>query len=475
MLYDLSFGKGATDREGEAGMGAGVLRAQLVAGLAALTLVSVGGVLGLAADEAPLQTGPAAYGDWRTDAPGVRRKITPDDMPAPLASPPVANPPRVIAKPAGASPKAPPGFSVSLFAKGLVEPRVIRVSPNGDIFVAESQAGRVRVLRAEDGAVAAETSQIFASGLNRPFGVAFYPPGNDPRYVYVAATNEVLRYPYRSGDMTASGPGEVVVRSLPTGSVHWTRDIAFSADGKAMYVSVGSASNAAEGIDPLEGAALKSFAGVHPLGAAWGEEEDRADVLAFDPDGRNKRIYATGLRNCSGETVQPETGALWCATNERDILGDDLPPDYATSVKEGAFYGWPWYYIGAHPDPNHPSERPDLANKITTPDVLIQPHSAPLGIVFYEGTQFPGEYKGDAFVALHGSWNRAKRTGYKVVRLIFKDGKATGEYDDFLVGFVASDTAVWGRLVDVAVARDGALLVTDDAGGNVWRVGYSGR
>jgi glucose/arabinose dehydrogenase len=440
---------------------------------AILALVSVGAAL-VAADEAPLRAGAEAYGDWRTDAPGVRRKIAPSDLPAPLASRPVANPSWTVARPAGASPKAPPGFSVSLFAKDLAEPRAIRVAPNGDIFVSESRAGRVRVLRAKDGAETVETMHNYALGLNRPFGIAFYPPGPDPRYVYIATTNQILRYPYHSGDLSAPEPADVVVRSLPSGGSHWTRDIAFSPDGKTMYVSVGSASNVAEEVEPLRGDELKAFADSHSLGVSWGAETDRADVLAFDPEGHGKRVYATGLRNCSGLAIQPETGAPWCATNERDILGDDLPPDYATSVKEGAFYGWPWYYIGDHEDPRRAKERPDLAGKITTPDILIQPHSAPLGLAFYEGKQFPGEYKGDAFVTLHGSWNRAKRTGYKVVRLPFKDGKPSGEYDDFLTGFVATDAGVWGRPVSVAEAHDGALLITDDAGGVIWRVAYKG-
>jgi glucose/arabinose dehydrogenase len=198
-------------------------------------------------------------------------------------------------------------------------------------------------------------------------------------------------------------------------------------------------------------------------------------VLAFDPDGKNERVYATGIRNCSGLAVQPGTGALWCAVNERDGLGDDLPPDYATHVAQGAFYGWPWYYLGDHQDPRHKDERADLANHITTPDVLIQAHSAPLGIAFYSADQFPSEYKGDAFVTLHGSWNRAKRTGYKVVRLVMKDGKPTGEYEDFLVGFVDDDKSVWGRPVGVAVTHDGSLLVSDDGSGSAWRVSYQGK
>ena len=427
------------------------------------------------ADESATRIGAAAYGDWRSDAPGVRRKLTEADMPAPGASRSAANPSWAVARPDGALPKAPAGFAVSLFASGLNEPRVVRVAPNGDVFVAESVAGRVTVFSAADGAAKAATSAIFADGLHRPFGVAFYPAGPDPRYVYVAETDRVVRFPYRSGETKAAGPAEVVVPSLPSGRGHWTRDLAFSADGKTLFVSVGSASNAADEMPDAPPEGLAAFAAKHAQGAAWGVEENRADVLAFNPDGGGMRVFATGLRNCSGLAVQPQTAALWCAVNERDSLGDDLPPDYATSIKPGAFYGWPWFYVGGHEDPRLKGRRVDLAASVTVPDVLIQAHSAPLGLTFYDSAQFPAAYRGDAFVALHGSWNRAKRTGYKVVRLPFKDGASSGEYEDFLTGFVADDASVWGRPVDVAVAHDGALLVSDDTGGAVWRVAYVGR
>jgi glucose/arabinose dehydrogenase len=196
-------------------------------------------------------------------------------------------------------------------------------------------------------------------------------------------------------------------------------------------------------------------------------------VLAFDRDGGRKRTFAAGIRNCAGLAVDPASGAPWCATNERDLLGDDLPPDYATRVREGAFYGWPWYYIGDHEDPRLKGARPDLAGKVTTPDVLIQAHSAPLGIAFYTGTQFPEIMRGSPFVTLHGSWNRAKRTGSKVVRLILRDGEPTGEYEDFLTGFTAGDTTLWGRVVGIAMAADGSLLVSDDGAGLLWRVSYA--
>jgi glucose/arabinose dehydrogenase len=413
------------------------------------------------ADE-PLREGEAAYGDWRSDAPGVRRLITPDDMPPPNATPSAGRWPRLAPRPAGMTPKAPEGFAVDLFSEGLKQPRVMRVAPNGDVFLAESGANQVRVFRT--GADDKAASTVFAAGLNRPFGIAFLPAA-DPQWVYVASTDKVERYPYRAGDLKARGPAETVVANLPTGG-HWTRDLAFSPDGRTLYVSVGSESNVAEKNQGfLRGAA-------RALGLAGDAEEGRAVVLAFDPDGSHRRLYATGLRNCSGLATQPETGALWCVANERDGLGDNLVPDFVTRVREGGFYGWPWYYIGAHEDPRHKDERPDLAASVVTPEVLLQPHSAPLGMAFYDGGAFPPEYRGDAFVAMHGSWNRSRRTGYKVVRLRIRDGAPSGEYDDFLTGFVASDDAVWGRPVDVAVTKDGALLVSDDEGGAIWRVRY---
>ena len=416
------------------------------------------------AQQAETRAGAAAFGDWRADAPGVRRKITPADLPPPFATAGAARSSRLVARPRDAKPLAPAGFNVELLAQGFSGPRVLRVAQNGDVFVAETSAGRVRVLR---GRGADQKIETFAQGLDGPFGVAFHPPVGEPRFVYIATQTQVTRWPWRMGDMKPSGEGKVVVRILPGGG-HSTRDIAFSPDGATLYVSVGSATNVAENIARFSPAQIAAFEKANGVGAAWSPEVDRAVVLAFDPEGRGKRTFATGLRNCAGLTVSP-AGDPWCVVNERDMLGDDLPPDYATRVRDGGFYGWPWYYAGANEDPRHKGARPDLAGKVLVPDVLIQPHSAPLGIAFYTGEIFPPEWRG-AYVTLHGSWNRSKSTGYKVVRLIFRDGAPTGEYEDFLTGFAIDDNNAWGRPVCVAVAADGALLVGEDVNGTIWRV-----
>jgi glucose/arabinose dehydrogenase len=439
-------------------------------------LVSLGGamVLGTAlGDPAPAQDSPqllqgkAAFTDWRADRPGLRRQIGPADLPPANLAASRSNGVRVTPRTGNEKPVVPPGFQVSLFAAGLEEPRQMRVAPNGDVFVVESGSGRIRVLRPSENGE--PRKEVFATGLNQPFGVSFYPPGADPQWVYVANTNSVVRFPYANGDLKARGPAETVVGRLPSGSGHWTRDVVFSADGTKMFVSVGSASNVAEAIGRRNAPELAKWNAAHALGAAWGIEIDRADVLEFTPDGKNGRVFASGIRNCVGLAVSPN-GDLWCSTNERDGLGDDVPSDYITRVKDGGFYGWPWYYIGANEDPRHRGARPDLKDKITVPDVLLQAHSASLGITFYTGQQFPPEYSGNIFAAEHGSWNRSKRTGYKVIRVIIKDGVSTGEYEDFATGFVVNDTTVWGRPVGVAVAKDGALLVSEDANGTIWRI-----
>jgi glucose/arabinose dehydrogenase len=418
-------------------------------------------------------------GDWRHDAPGVVHHITLADLPAPYATESSGNGPRVVAQPANAALSVPPGFTVRLFASGLSNPRIVRVAPNGDIFVAETSANRIRVLRAADGANTPSDNQIFAEGLDRPFGVAFYPPGNDPQWIYVANNNSIVRFPYQSGDLKASGAAQVIVRRLTQspGGGHSTRDVAFSPDGKRMYITVGSGSNVAEGMSKKSPEEAARWEAEHGLGAAWDAEANRADILITDPEGHEPlRTFATGIRNGAGIAVDPTTGELWASTNERDGLGDNLVPDYVTRVKAGGFYGWPWYYMGGHEDPRHAGERPDLAGKTITPDVLLQSHSAPLEMCFYTATTgpatFPAEYRGDVFVAMHGSWNRSSRTGYKVVRVRLKHGVPTGEYVDFLTGFVVDERSVWGRPVGVATAHDGALLVSEDGNGTLWRVSY---
>ena len=409
-----------------------------------------------------LLTGPAALGDWSTDAPGVRRKLTVEMLPPPHDTPSVDNGAHMVPRPGGAMPKAPAGFEVSLFAENLSNPRKIVTAPNGDIFVAESGANRVKILRAAPGAAHPETISVFADDLRQPFGIAFYPSGPNPKYVYVANTDSVVRFPYTNGDLKASGAAEMVVPDIPgggrlRGGGHWTRDIAFSPDNRKMFVSVGSHSN-------------HDDADTHP------EEFHRADILAFNPDGTRGQVYASGIRNPVGIAFQPGTGTLWTSVNERDTLGDFLVPDYITHVQPGGFYGWPWYYMGRHQDPDLPDAHPDLKARVITPDVLLQPHMASLALTFYEGTQFPAKYKGTIFAAEHGSWNKSHRAGYKVVCVpVGKNGQATGEFDDFLTGFLTPDGDVWGRPVGVAVARDGSLLVSDDGSNSIWRVRYVGK
>jgi glucose/arabinose dehydrogenase len=452
----------------------------IAAGLAVMSIGLAGAQAQSPAPAAAPLTGAAAFGDWRGDAPGVRRHIGASDLPRPYATPSARNSVRVVAAPPTASLKVPPGFTVERFAGGLRRPRVVRVAPNGDVFVAETAAGRIQLLRPGDDGKAPARREIFASGLDEPFGIAFFPTGPEPQWVYVATTNAVMRFAYRNGDLAPRGaPETVVARLAETTGGHSTRDLAFSSDGKRMFVSVGSGSNVAEGLARRSPDEIGRWEAEHGLGAAWGGETNRADVLVFDPDGKNGAVFAAGIRNCVGLAVQPQTGALWCSTNERDGLGDDLVPDYVTRVGEHAFYGWPWWYIGDHEEPRHQGERPDLRGRVTIPDVLLQPHSASLAMTFYPAAPtgaaaFPAAYRGDAFAALHGSWNRSRRTGYKLVRIRIKDGAPTGEYEDFLTGFVVDDDSVWGRPVGVAVARDGALLVSEDGNGTIWRIAYTG-
>ena len=435
-----------------------------------LLLASADGRDAIAQDSSQVLRGSAAFGGIGQDRPGLRRHITAADLPPPGKS--TSNTAEVVPMPAGAKPRVPSGFSVDLVASGLSEPRVIRTAPNGDVFVAESRANRVRILKLSPGSAKPARNEVFADGLNRPYGIAFYPLGPNPQWIYIANTDGVVRFPYHNGDLRATGRAEHIVEHIPT-THHWTRDIACTPDGRRMLFTVGSGSNVALDMAQRPQGGLEAWKMTRPLGAAWDTEERRANVLSFDPDGKNEKILATGLRNCTGITFEPVTGKPWCVVNERDEIGDDTPFEYATEVKEGAFYGWPWYYIGGHEDPRLAGARPDLKNQVTTPDVFMQAHSAPLQIAFYEGNSFPPEYKGSAFVTMHGSWNRAQPTGYKVVRLFFDgNGKPTGEYEDFVTGFAVSGNQVWGRPVGVTVTQDGSLLVTEDGNGTIWRVSH---
>jgi glucose/arabinose dehydrogenase len=391
------------------------------------------------------------FADAQTLTPGTFHKITVDVLPKPYDTKSTANFGRPVARPEGAMPKALPGFKVELYATGFDMPRQIRTAPNGDFFVAESGKGEIKIVRGyKDGK--AEEISTFATGLTRPFGINFYPAGSNPQWVYVGNTNSVVRFPYKNGDLKATGPAQTIVPELPANGNHWTRDVVFSKDGKSMFVAVGSSDNIDED----------------------NKNEHRANILEYTPDGKFVGIYASGIRNPAGLGVNPVTGEVWCSVNERDLLGDNLVPDYITHVQKGGFYGWPWYYMGSHSDPRKTASAPaDLKDKAIVPDVLMQPHNASLGLTFYEGKMFPAEYQGDLFAAEHGSWNRAVRAGYEVVRVPLDKGRASGVYEDFLTGFVNSEGQAWGRPVGVAVGKEGALYVTDDAGKVIWRVSYS--
>jgi glucose/arabinose dehydrogenase len=409
---------------------------------------------------AKVDMGQAAFTDYRHQQPGTVRKITVADLPRPYATEAVDNGAHLVPRPANAWPQALPGFSVTGYATGLTNPRLVRTAPNGDLFVVESEPGRIRVLRGVDAHGSAQKMEVYATGLTQPFGVAFYPLGPNPTYLYVANTNSVVRFPYHNGDMKAGGKPETLVK-IPgggrlRGGGHWTRDLAFSGDGSKLYISVGSHSN----VDDTDNNS---------------EEYQRADILVAKPDGSGLAVYAWGIRNAVGIAIHPQTGELWASVNERDNLGDNLVPDYITHIEPGGFYGWPWFYMGGNWDPRHQGKHAELKSKVLTPDVLLQPHNASLEMTFYEGTQFPTEYRGDIFAAEHGSWNKAVRTGYEVIRVPLEKGHATGEYEDFLTGFVTPSGDVWGRPVGVAVAQDGSLIVTDDGSNTVWRVAYGRR
>jgi len=388
-----------------------------------LVLVLVGGSMG--------------YGQVR----GLTRGQEPT-LAKPFSGPTVANPPSGNPSP-GFTPKAPPGFQVSVFAKGFKEPRYLATAPNGDVFLADTSGNTVYVLHDPGNGKASDGRTTFASNLNEPFGIAFH-----HNYVYIADTDEVLRFPYDPKTSKPTGSRERIL-SLPSGGMHSTRTVVFSRDGKQMFVSAGSDCNACVESDPR-----------------------RAAIQVADPDGKNATIYASGLRNAVGLAVNPDNGVLWADVNERDMLGDNLPPDYFTHVPDGGFLGWPYSYIGKNLDPRVEKKRPDLVAKAIVPDVLVGPHTAPLESNFYMGKQFPASYQHGAFIALHGSWNRSIHSGYEVIFVPFKNGEPAAKPEDFLTGFDPKphEKDVEGRPVGVAVAKDGSLLVSDDVGNVVWRV-----
>ncbi|MCF0064854.1 sorbosone dehydrogenase family protein [Dyadobacter chenwenxiniae] len=371
-------------------------------------------------------------------------------LPAPFTSESVENRPEEAGWPDGKTPTAPAGFTVSKYADKLKNPRWTYVAPNGDVFVAESNtkksADRITILRDVNKDGKPEIKEIFMENLQQPLGMLVLKD-----YFYVANTNGVYRFPYKAGETKITSKGDKIV-DLPAGGYnnHWTRNLLANADGSKIYISVGSATNVADhGMD---------------------EEKRRANILEVNPDGTGERIYASGLRNPVGMDWAPGSNTLWTAVNERDKLGDELVPDYITSVKEGGFYGWPYAYFGKNEDPRRKGERPDLVAKTLVPDVSLGAHTASLGLAFYDQTQFPAKYQNGAFIGQHGSWNRSKLSGYKVVFVPFKNGKSAGKPEDFLTGFVESEKKVYGRPVGVTVMEDGSMLVNDDSGGIIWRV-----
>jgi glucose/arabinose dehydrogenase len=423
------------------------------AGIAAALLLHAAKTDGLT-----VMTGPKAFTNTASLRPGLARRITAQDLPQP--QPPgggtvfrmmLGMAVSGAARPESTLPKAPPGFNVGIYvASGLTNPRQIRRAPIGDIFVADQGGGTVRIFRGITANGKPREASVYAS-LPGVFGINFYPPGPNPEWVYLTNTGTLVRYAYKNGDLKATGEPEKLVTNIPAGG-HTTRDIVFSQDGKSLFLAVGSASNNNDN----------------------GAEFHRGNILEYTPEGKFLGVYASGVRNPVGLAIDPETGELWTSINERDNLGDNLVPDYVTHVQRGGFYGWPWFYIGGNRDPAHPGKHPELKDKVIVPDVLIQAHSASLGMTFYDGKMFPADYIGDAFAAEHGSWNHSQGSGREVIRIPLEKGRATGVYEDFLTGFTTNGKA-WGRPVGVAVAADGSMLVTDDGARVIWRVSYTGK
>jgi glucose/arabinose dehydrogenase len=406
--------------------------------LAVVAAVTVGAVaVGLSRDQGTPEA---------TGTPSLQKyHITPGELPTPTDG--VANPPEVVDKPADAELRLPPGFAIDVFAQdvGFQTLRNLMEAPNGDLFAADATANTITLLRDANNDGKVDERKVVASGLNRPYGMAI-----SNGYFYVGNTDSVVRWKWAPGETMLAGTPEKIA-TLPGGGNHSTRSLAFTEDGSKLYVTIGSATN----VDVEQGRAL---------------------IRVMNPDGTGSRVFASGLRNPVGLAIRPGTNEVWAGVHERDMLGDNLVPDYVTRVQDGGFYGWPYSYIGQHEDPRRKGEQPELVKKAIVPDVLLQSHSAPMGLTFYTGTQFPADYRSDAFLAMHGSWNRKNRTGYKVVRILVRDGQPTGEYEDFIVGWSLgeSQSKVWGRPVAIVVRKDGSMLITDDAHNVIWRVTYKG-
>lgn len=396
------------------------------------------------------------------------------ELPAPYATKSATNFSNVIGWGEGQTPVAPKGFTVSLYADGFDNPRWLYQTPNGDILVSEANtevdfikkvgatiigatkadnlgnsANRITILRDADGDGKPELKQTFLKDLNKPFGMLVL--GN---YLYVGNTDAIVRFPYKPGQTSITEKGEKIA-DVPTLGRHWTKNLIASPDGSKIYIAVGSSSNVAEnGID---------------------KEINRANILEMNPDGSGLRVYASGLRNPVGMAWAPGTHTLWTAVNERDELGDDLVPDYLTSVKEGGFYGWPYSYYGQHIDPRVQPQNAELVQKAIVPDVPLGSHTASLGLAFYTGNAFPKKYQNGAFIAQHGSWNRSRLSGYKVLFVPFKNGRPSGKPQDFLTGFMANinEDKVYGRPTCVLELKDGSLLLTDDKTNHIWRISYT--
>jgi len=380
-------------------------------------------------------------------------------LPAPFATPSVRNNSKVIGWPKGRMPTPAPGFEVSLFAEDFDNPRTTYALPNGDVLVVEStrewpdrpdrpdkSRNRITLFRDTKKDGKPDLREVFLTGLNMPYGMLLV--GN---WFYVGNTNGVVRYPYRAGETKITAKGEKVL-DLPGGG-HFTRNLIADPAGRKIYIAIGSASNVDEENE-------------------WEKDQRRAGIVEMNPDGSGARIFANGLRNPVGMDWEPQTNQLWTVVNERDLLGDDLVPDYLTSVREGAFYGWPYSYFGQNEDPRKKGQRPDLVAKAIKPDYAVGSHVAALGLAFYRGKTFPQRYHGGAFIGMHGSWNRSKMVGYKVAFVPFENGKPAGPLEDILTGFIANEdkSEAYGRPVGVTVWTDGSLLVADDSGGKIWRV-----